>query len=123
MYVVPAAAENETELDLSVSETSSLAPTSDKADTDEPVKTPSSVSKLEPAVVTVTVPAAGAVQRYQTEAPPGFPATVGSPDSFVAPTFVPDTEPDPPESAAALANMSFAGAGAAAAWLQLSVIE
>src|SRR5438552_1766104 len=70
---------------------------------------PSSVSKLEPAVVTVVAPEAGAVQRYQTEAPPEFPASGGSPGSFVAPRFEPATVPLPPLIVCALANVSFAG--------------
>jgi hypothetical protein len=44
-----------------------------------------------PQVSIVTGPPAAGVQRYQTEAPPGFPAWWYSADSFVAPTFVPAT--------------------------------
>jgi hypothetical protein len=54
---------------------------------------PSSVSKLEPEVLTVAVPELGAVHAYQIEAPPAFPAWLGSPVSFVAPTFDPVAVP------------------------------
>ena len=39
-----------------------------------PEYTPSRVSKSDPSVVTVASPLVGAVQRYQTDAPPWFPA-------------------------------------------------
>src|SRR5438105_3169238 len=71
---------------------------------------PSRVSKPEPTVSTVAVPLAGAVQRYQTEAPPALPAWLGSPDSFAAPAFEPVTVPLAPEIACAFAKLSFAGA-------------
>ena len=54
--MVPAAAAKLTALVLSVPDTSSLSATSVNAPTLEPVKTPSSVSKLDPAVVTVALP-------------------------------------------------------------------
>src|SRR5205807_3964621 len=71
---------------------------------------PSSVSKPEPTVSTVTEPAAGATQRYQIETPPALPAWFGSPDSFVALAFEPVTVPLEPEIARAFAQLSFAGA-------------
>jgi hypothetical protein len=47
------------------------------------------VSKSEPSVVIVADPVDGAVQLYQTEAPPTLPPWFGSPVSFVAPTLEP----------------------------------
>src|SRR5438552_11216400 len=70
---------------------SSFWQTTVRADTDEPVKTPRIVSKLLPAVETVTLPEDGAVQDHQTEAPPLLPAMAGSPASLVPPTFEPVT--------------------------------
>src|SRR5207248_10947340 len=92
------------------------------AETLEPVKTPSSVSKPEPAVVIVADPAEDDVHRYQTDAPPELPAMPGSPDSFVAATFEPFALPDAPEIGAALANMSFAGGDGGAAMFQFTEI-
>ena len=63
------------------------------AETLVPRYTPSSVSKLDPAVMIVAWPDAGAVQLYQTDLPPALPAWSGSPVSFVAFTFVPLTVP------------------------------
>ena len=60
----------------------------------------------------VAVPLAGAVQRYQIEAPPALPAWFGSPGSFVAPTFEPVAVPLEPAIVWAFANMSLAGAAA-----------
>jgi len=42
-------------------------------------------------------PLRGAVQRYQTEAPPALPAWLGSPLSLVAPILVPLVEPLAPD--------------------------
>src|SRR5689334_14218789 len=57
----------------------------------------------------VSVALADAVHRYQTECAPTLPAWFGSPDSFVAATFVPVTVPDVPAIDWAAANGSFAG--------------
>src|SRR5215471_14382983 len=68
------------------------------------------VSKSLPTVAKLTVILAGAVQVYQTEAPPGFPAIVaGSPVSFVAPMLLPLIEPLAPTATWALAKLSLAG--------------
>src|SRR5207247_211298 len=71
---------------------------------------PSSVSKLEPAVLIVAWPEAGAVQLYQTDLPPALPAWFGSPASLVASTFVPVTLPLVPVIACAAAKLSLFGA-------------
>ena len=52
-----------------------------------PVYAASTVSKPDPVVSMVAWPVTGAVQRYQTEAPPELPAWLGSPASLVAPTL------------------------------------
>src|SRR5437867_1531527 len=74
------------------------------------------LSNALPAVSKTAVPeagaGAGAVQRYQTEAPPRLPAWFGSRGSFAAPSFRPVTEPAPPSTACAAAKSSFAGARA-----------
>src|SRR5688500_6110840 len=54
-------------------------------------------------------PLAGAVQRYQIERPPAFPAWVGSPDSFDAAIVRPVKRPSTPLNAWAFANASLAG--------------
>ena len=53
---------------------SSFCATRDRAETDEPVYTASSVSKLEPAVEIEIVPLAEGVHLNQIEWPPAFPA-------------------------------------------------
>ena len=88
---------------------SSLLVTAVKALTLLPRYTANSVSKPLPTVSTTTVVLPGAVQKYQTEWPPEFPAWFGSPDSLVAFTLVPVTLADPPESPCALAKLSLAG--------------
>src|SRR5881628_1928210 len=80
-----------------------------RADTDEPVYTPSNVSKLLPLVVMVVLPEAGAVQDHQTDLPPPLPAWLGSPVSLLAPAFEPVTVIDEPLVTVALAKLSFAG--------------
>ncbi len=52
------------------------------------------------------VPALGAVQEYQIDAPPAFPAWFGSPVSLVAPTLEPMAVPARPESGGAEAKAS-----------------
>src|SRR5206468_2269961 len=91
---------------------SSLLATSVKALTAVPVYTPSSVSKLLPAVFSVTVRLAGAVQVTQTDAPPTLLAILGSPVSRVAPTLLPLNAKVPAACTVPLANRSFAGAAA-----------
>src|SRR5688500_6575933 len=60
----------------------------------------------------VTLPATGAVQRNQTEAPPSSACQCqGSPGSRVAPTVVCFSDPESPETARAEAKASFAGGG------------
>ena len=76
-----------------------------------PVYAPSTVSKRLPCVVTVSVPLAGAVQRYQMEASGLVAPCVGSPGSRVAPVVEPDVLPVPPVSASALAKASLVSVG------------
>src|SRR5438552_17977607 len=68
---------------------SSLLTTKLRAETDEPVYTPSSVSKLLPSVLRTRSPLAGAVQVHQTALPPRLPAWLGSFSSLVAFVFEP----------------------------------
>src|SRR6266571_3082281 len=110
-YLVPAAALKVTLLVKVPPEgESSLAAIEVKAETDEPVKIPSTVSKVLPAVEMVALPDAGAVHDHHTEAPPVLPAMGGSPDSLVAPTFDPATVADEPLITVALAKLSLTGA-------------
>jgi hypothetical protein len=51
------------------------------------------VSNVDPFVVRSSVPVAGGSKRYQIDAPPGSPATAGSPGCFVAVMFPPATVP------------------------------
>jgi hypothetical protein len=67
------------------------------------------VSNELPSVSTVSVPFDVAVQRYQTECPPGLPAWPGSPASLPAPTVVPVTVPLAPVRTCADENASLAG--------------
>ena len=62
------------------------------------------------AVVTSTVAECGAVQEYQTDLPPALPAWLGSPVSFVAPTFLPYTVVEAPVNVCRLAKLSLSGA-------------
>src|SRR5215831_9755566 len=78
-------------------------------DTEAPIKTPSTVSKVLPKVEIVTLPDAGAVQDHHTEAPPELLAMGGSPGSLVAPTFEPVTVMLEPVMRVALANRSLTG--------------
>ena len=64
------------------------------------------MSNAEPSVESRRVPVAGALKRYQTEAPPALPATSGSPASFVAPLLPPVTEPRVPRRPVAVAKES-----------------
>ncbi len=68
------------------------------------------MSKLLPAVLTVTVPAAVGVIFHQTEAPPELPAWLGSPDSLVAKTLLPLVVPEDEVRAIAAEKPSFDGA-------------
>ena len=68
------------------------------------------MSKLLPTVSITTARLLGAVQKYQIECPPAFPAWFGSPASLVALTVVPVTLADPPENPCALAKLLLAGA-------------
>jgi hypothetical protein len=63
-----------------------------------------------------TAPLAGAVHWYHTDAPPGLSPMVGSPDSNVAPTLVPTTEPEAPLTCCVLAKSSLGGGGPDGAW-------
>ena len=63
-----------------------------------------------PAVSSASVPVAGAVQRYQSEAPPALFAWRGSSSSTLASAVDAETEPAVPESACAASKRSFAGA-------------
>ena len=56
----------------------------------------------------------GAVQLYQTEAPPELPAWRGSPGCLVALVVSTMMVPEAPASTAALAKLSLAGGGPAA---------
>ena len=72
------------------------------------------MSKSLPQVSTTAVPLAGAVQRYQTEAPPSPPGKsewAGSPACLVAPSLVPAAAALVPASACELSKSSFAGGG------------
>ena len=87
-----------------------------------PEYAPSSVSKVDPWVVTRRVPDDGAVQRYHTDARPPLPPCPGSPVSRDAPTVVPETLPVAPVMSCAPENGSLPaawalvpGAGASAA--------
>src|ERR671922_46505 len=60
----------------------------------------------------VAHPVDGAVHVYQTDAPPGLPAWLGSSGSFVASTLVPSAPSKRPTSCAACMRLSFAGAAA-----------
>jgi hypothetical protein len=71
------------------------------------------VSNALPCVVTVTVPLAGAVQRYQIEAATPEPPWLGSPASRVALAVDPDVVPVLPVSAVASAKLSLVSTGAA----------
>ena len=71
--------------------------------------TPSSVSKLLPAVEIVTVPVAGACQFHQTDLPPALPACTGSRVSLVPPTLLVETEIVVPLRVMLLAKSLFTG--------------
>src|SRR5688572_15873589 len=75
-----------------------------------PVYTANNVSNALSVVSIVTGLADGAVQLYQTEAPPGSPAWSGSPFCLVALALLPLIEPELPLIGVAEANASFAGA-------------
>ena len=62
--------------------------------------------KGEPSVERRSLPVAGALNEYQTDAPPGLAATAGSPASLVAPLLPPVTEPLVPVRPIAVANES-----------------
>src|SRR5438552_18935250 len=94
---------------------SSLLTTKLRAETDEPVYTPSSVSKSLPSVLMTRSPLVGAVQVHQTDLPPGLPAWLGSPASLVAFVFHPATLRFVPRSAMRLANRSLGGVWARSA--------
>jgi len=80
------------------------------------------VSKLDPIVVTVAGPSAGASHANHTEAPPVLLFTwLGSPGSFVAPTVDPGAVPDSPVTAVGAENGSFGGALGGAATFQFTV--
>src|SRR5215472_16476546 len=64
-----------------------------------------------PSVETVTYPSCGARQDHHTDLPPGLPAWLGSPGSFVALILFPVTTTFVPEINVAAANMSLVGAG------------
>src|SRR5262249_23420283 len=109
-YTVPATALNVTRLvKVPPAGESSLAAMAVKAETEDPVKTASIVSKLLPAVEIVTLPEAGAVQNHQTDAPPEFPAMAGSPFSLVAPVFEADKVTDEALRTVAFAKSSLIG--------------
>src|SRR3954469_8130950 len=103
---------------------SSFAATSVSAPSEEPVYAASTVSKPEPTVSKVAVPALGAVQTYQIECAAGEAARAGSFACFVAFTVVPVTRREAPESACGEPKLSFAGAaGADVEIVQFSVTE
>src|ERR1051326_6372527 len=70
---------------------------------------PMIVSKSLPRVEKDTIIFAGAVQVYQTEAPPSLPAIVGSPVSLVASRLLPTREPLTPTATWALPKLSLGG--------------
>jgi hypothetical protein len=111
-YFVPATALKVTRLVATPPEgESSFAAIFVSDETDDPVKTPSIVSKELMAVEMVTVPEDGAVQLHHTDAPPELVEIMfGSPVSLVAPTLEPVTLTDEPLTSVALTNMSFTGA-------------
>jgi hypothetical protein len=61
------------------------------------------------------MPSVGAVQVHQTDFPPRLSGKFGSPDSFVALTFDPDTEIDEPVIVFLEAKSSFDGCACATA--------
>src|SRR6476659_1629398 len=95
-YLVPATALKVSWLVTGPPPASSFPATRVRAATEEPVKTPSNVSKLLPAVETVTLPEEGAVQVHHTLLPPALLVMLGSPVSLVAPTFEPVTVAEVP---------------------------
>src|SRR5438874_2252396 len=99
----------------------SLPATVLKLDTELPAKTPRSVSKLEPAVLIVTVPDAGAVQLHQTEWPPPLPTMVGSAASRLALTLVPPTLMDEPLMTVRLLKLSLIGPAAVSETLRVTL--
>ncbi len=85
--------------------------TSDKEDTELPVYTARTVSKLDPMVSNVAVPEDGAVHLYQTELPElDWADGLGSDVCTVAPALLPDLEPDAPEIVVADEKLSLPGA-------------
>src|SRR5947209_8098688 len=84
-YVVPVTGVKVTRLCRFVQPAiSSLLAISVRLETLLPVYTANNVSKVLPSVSNVTDRFVGAVQQNQSEWPPGLPAWLGSPGSFVA---------------------------------------
>ena len=88
-----------------------------------PTYTPRTVSKSDPMVSNVTVPDEGAVQLYQTEPVDEVSAEgFGSDACIVAPTLLPDMEPEVPEIVTADKKSSLLGAGDTESHLAYSVV-
>ncbi len=81
------------------------------------------MSKLLPAVLTVTWPAAVGVIFHQTDAPPPLPAWRGSPVSFVADALLPLVVPEAEVSAIALEKALLAGPDVPTVCVQFSAID
>ena len=64
------------------------------------------MSNCEPLVESDSSPSAGAVKRYQIDAPPGSPVTAGSPGCLVAPLLPPSMSPSVPSRTVAEAKAS-----------------
>src|SRR6266511_1204007 len=88
LYTRPGTGVKRKKLYVSDVERSSFCATSVRPPTEEPVYTASRVSNVEPDVCSSIGWVVYAVRRNQIEWPPGWPAWLGSPASFVAPEVV-----------------------------------